>query len=95
MSDVSMFIKGKLTPEEFVAKAAADIKKDTAFFQAMPFAKTLETWAIDAIFARLSGVLSPTISALVCREIKVLLGIATPDTAGPPPGFALAGAPKS
>lgn len=80
-SDLSAFLKGQLDPSTLVAKLAADIKHDCAWFQALPFAKTLEGWAIDAIYARLAAVVSPTIAALICHEIKVLLGIADPVTA--------------
>jgi hypothetical protein len=86
MSDLTLLLKGQLSPADFVVKAAADIKKDTAFFQALPFAKTLETWAIDTIAARLSGTLSPTVTALIVHEIKALLGLNDPTPTAAPAG---------
>jgi hypothetical protein len=83
MSDLSLFIHGKLTPEEFIAKAAADIKKDTAWFAALPFAKSLELWIIDRIYDRLVTVMSPTLAAIICHQIKVILGIQDPIPAAP------------
>ena len=78
MSDVSLFLHGKLDPAEFVTKASADIVKATAWFSALPFAKTLEGWLIDRLYDRINAVLGPLVAATICHEIKVLLGIADP-----------------
>lgn len=83
MSDLSEFIHGRLSPQDFVIKAAADIKKDTAFFQALPFAKTLETWAVDALAGALATKFSPTIVGLVIAQLKAALGL-DPLPASPP-----------
>lgn len=75
MSDVSEFLRGAIPPEVFVTKAAADLQKDFAWAQALPFAKTLESWAIDALGRVLATKLSPTITALIVGELKQLLGL--------------------
>lgn len=84
MSNLTSLVHGRLTPEEFVTKSAADIKKDLAIFQKFPGYAKYADWAMDllekAIVAR--G-LSPFFADIVCDQIRTLLGIPL-DTAPPP-----------
>lgn len=75
MSNVTALLAGKLAPQDFINLTAADIKKDVAWFQALPFAKTVESWALDMIYSRLAAVMSPTFATLIVHEIKAVLGI--------------------
>lgn len=78
MSDLTQLLHGQLSPADFVPKAAADLKKDFALFQGLPFAKTLEGWAIDAIAGALASKFSPTLVSLIKAQLEAALGIITP-----------------
>ena len=81
MSLVTDLFEGKISPAAFITGAAADIKKDLALFQGLPFAPTLEEWALGALGTLLSTKLSPTLSAVIINEIKSLTGTGTPTPA--------------
>ena len=87
MSDVTALFEGKLTPAQFVVKAAGDIKKDVVFFQGLPFASTLEEWALNALRTLLSSKLSPILAALIVNEIKQVLGLVPAVPQAPTPGI--------
>lgn len=77
MSDVTMFLRGQLDPQQFITKAATDLQKDLAFFGNSPFAKALENFALSALSAYLSTKLSPVLTNLIIGEIKKILGLDT------------------
>lgn len=73
MSDLSQFLHGQLSPQEFVTKCAADIQKDLAIFG--PLAPEFETFAVDGIawLIERSGKVSPTIVEAIKGQILKLL----------------------
>jgi hypothetical protein len=82
MSNLSELIKGDMSPEQFVTKSAADIKKDLKFLNKFPGAKE---WLLRTLQAALvaSG-LSGTVAAIIIGGISMLLDDtpATPATGG-------------
>ena len=81
MSLVTDLVEGKITPAAFIEGAATDIKKDAGLFNALPFAKPLETWAIGQLSTLLSGKLSPTVVALIVNGLENALGLTPPPAA--------------
>lgn len=77
MSDVTMFLRGQLDPQQFVQKAAADLQKDLAWLGNSAFAKAVMNFALVALSSYLSKKLSPTLTGLIIGEIKTLLGLNT------------------
>lgn len=75
MSLVTELFEGKITPAQFVEDAVADVKKDLAWAQGLPFAVQLEEWAVGALGSVLATKLSPTVAALIVAEVKKLLSL--------------------
>lgn len=88
MSLLTQLIHGQISPAEFITKAAAEIKKDAGFFASLPFGKTIEGWAVDALGRLLAQHFSPTIVELIVSELKEALGLTSNGQVPPaaPPG---------
>lgn len=79
MSDLTLFLHGKISPDEFTARAAAEIRKDLGIFGQGPFLD----WALTILTKLLvrAGI-SQLVAELIVHEIEALIKTPPPAQGG-------------